>query len=520
MPQIRDKINPYDLAYLLISVSILLLCLFIWFGGHFPFQYWNDFGEHMADIKELSRNPLNPKHPFFITESQTIRYTPYALAGGLFMWFTEVDVINAYWIMSASNLILFFTGIYFFSKKYFKDTRSPVYTLLVLLFFWYSAYSYPNDWHINALILNAGYPSFFVFGLCIWSFYFALSYLKQEKNTYLLALFLTTSIIFLTHMLTFLFFFTSTVFLALVIKANHKKKAFIITAMIFGVLFSFLWPYYSLKDFLISGLLESQSSLKTVELGGRTILIDQVFLFIQPFVFPQNMLLLGFGVVLGFYNSIKLFLAKKHVWFFSGFLIFFIPYLLPQFGVIYIPYWERFMFFWVFYLMLACTHFFVENDLLNPYLWAKKSRIILKEFDGETIRYFSQNTNDLILLFVLISFILGFVLQLSTILIFYKPDFDLHELQFLESHVGDYDIVLSDRNISWFIPLYSGKTVGYSRPSRYFMSDMKERNFDVDYFFSNKCTEHERREIIERYNVSFILLNKDLNSKESPDDYH
>jgi hypothetical protein len=82
------------------------------------------------------------------------------------------------------------------------------------------------------------------------------------------------------------------------------------------------------------------------------------------------------------------------------------------------------------------------------------------------------------------------------------------EYMFLSDLTRQYDVVLSDMNTSWIVPTFGGKVVATANPLA-FVSDHETRKKDVELFFSDAALHSDRLEIIKRYEVDFLLLNKD-----------
>jgi hypothetical protein len=78
-------------------------------------------------------------------------------------------------------------------------------------------------------------------------------------------------------------------------------------------------------------------------------------------------------------------------------------------------------------------------------------------------------------------------------------------LDFLRSHVGRYDVVLTDLDTCWYVPAFHGKVVAYPMQLP-FVPDHAERVQAVKRFFEPEATRAERLAILERYGVAFVLL--------------
>jgi hypothetical protein len=80
-------------------------------------------------------------------------------------------------------------------------------------------------------------------------------------------------------------------------------------------------------------------------------------------------------------------------------------------------------------------------------------------------------------------------------------------LAFLKTHVGRYEVVLTDLETCWYVPSFSGKIVAYPM-SLPFVPDHAARVRAVERFFEANATREERLAILKRYGVRWVLLEK------------
>ena len=78
---------------------------------------------------------------------------------------------------------------------------------------------------------------------------------------------------------------------------------------------------------------------------------------------------------------------------------------------------------------------------------------------------------------------------------------------FLKHLTQREDVILANIFTSWVVPTFGGKVVATYHPLS-FVPDLPERTENVLRFFSFGLSQKERLHIIEKYNVRFLLLNK------------
>ncbi|WP_459889880.1 hypothetical protein [Desulfothermus okinawensis] len=74
----------------------------------------------------------------------------------------------------------------------------------------------------------------------------------------------------------------------------------------------------------------------------------------------------------------------------------------------------------------------------------------------------------------------------------------------VQSHIDHYDVVLSNLNISWHLPAFSGKIIASRHPVHWV--DNEVRKLDLKKFFSSKTSCIEKENILHKYNVKYLLL--------------
>jgi hypothetical protein len=80
-------------------------------------------------------------------------------------------------------------------------------------------------------------------------------------------------------------------------------------------------------------------------------------------------------------------------------------------------------------------------------------------------------------------------------------------LRFLREHVGRDDVVMTDRDTCWYVPAFAGRVVAYPMHLP-FVPDHDQRLAAVGRFFEPGVPESERRALLDRYRVRYVLLPK------------
>ena len=216
-------------------------------------------------------------------------------------------------------------------------------------------------------------------------------------------------------------------------------------------------------------------------------------------------------VLLGIPIVFNYFVRKEYKFVYYGFASCFLIYIIS--GIMKIPLGERYIFFLLFFLHLAIARELRVRNLLS--LTTIKQILCSNNMTKKKL----INISLVLILFSSIAFNIGwsyvgnFADKEDDKIIVHEyraydhVDFNKHN--FLKEKVGRYEVVLSDKTTSWLIPAYSGKAVCIIHENP-LIPDCYERLDNVESFFDANTTSEARLEILKKYNVSYILLNLDL----------
>lgn len=484
--------------YWILSSCLLIVFSIAFFDIPNIYGYGCDFWEYTAALQELSYNLVSPKNPQLFSDVPSSRFMPYILILAVIKSITGLNVFSMMSLASIATFLIFSIGLYFFTKEYFNDKNQAFYTLIVMLFFWGIGFGWSSEYSFKLLRLTFCYPSIFAFALSFSGFYFILKYIKSKNFKYYLYSLVLGFIIFLSHPVTGSFFFLAIFLLVLSEKNNVITKLTVFSLPLIVIIFSCFWPYFSLHELLSK---------------GESPFFETAKFFTPTIIYRIGPALIGLPIVLNYC------LKKKYKFVYYGFFSFFAIYVFSYISTTLnapytVTFGGRFTFFFLFFLHLAISR---ELRIRNLLSFPAIKQAFCSGDKREVI-----NILLILILFSSIVFSVGWAysgyaapfvdLEKDRIIIHryyeYKP-IDVTECDFLKEKVGRYDVVMSDKTTSWVLPTFSGKAVCVKRGFP-LLSDHYERLNAVETFFDADTTTETRMKILRKYNVSYILLNLDL----------
>jgi len=470
-----------------IGVFLSVFILFIPFAFQvIPWFEWSDGCEHAAAIRELHYSFFNPLNPHLNLPGETSpRYVPSINSMALLQTIFECDVFTLLGFSAFAAFALLGFGIYSFAREYFQDEIQPVYTLLSLLFLWGRGWDGANSIMFSSLVYNAYYPSVISFILIFFALTALLKYLRQRNLNYFSAFVLVSSLAFLNHPLTgiLLFFITS----ILIVSEGYTERKIVLLfslSFIIAVVVTSLWPYYSfLKGvlFMIEGkgrqFWDYQAGYN-LHYSGHLIRIGPGFL----------------GILAVAYFGIK----KQYRFIVAGFLTSLTIYIVGYFFKIILA--ERLIFLCMFFSQLAFSRILKNSLHAPPDCLRRKWQTALR-------------------LTFITALGVGFCGQLYLAARMYLPQFiewhpQLHLKKYkhplahylsLRDSLQRGDIVLADIETSWVLPCITDvKVIALFHNSPFVLENL-ERARDTKIFFT---AAESREEIVQKYNISHILINK------------
>ena len=456
-------------AYVLVSAA-----LFVLLSLHTRNAQWNgDFWEHGAVVRELATHPLSPLHPQLHLDAPHAFNSPYHLAVGLFARWTSISAIEALAIAGLANLILFLVGLYLVTATLTGNRTVPVYVLLFTLLLWgKSPWGYSGFFHIGMLSYALPYASTFAMGIAFIGLWAFMRYQRDHRKSLLCLVVIVLAFVILSHPLTFLFMAMGLAAVALgreEARLSHVLTAASIVLLAFVV--AGLWPLYPFYTLVRSGTPAFHE--------GNAVIYTNVLLRTAP-------------ALLGLPFLIQRFLTRRTdplVVMFAGTAAFYV------YGGI----TENWSFGRLIAPLFLVLHIALADGLL-------RLSATLKTSDSQRVRRFAQYGPIAFAILVCIVFSPRILHVAKRSLPGVQPAHAPYA--FLKRHVNQYDVMLSDMETSFIVPVLAGKVVSVTHGLA-FVHDIDQRTMSVERFFRPDTSIADRQQVISEYNVSVILFDKE-----------
>jgi hypothetical protein len=448
--------------------TIFIVALVFTLKGLFVGDFW----QHSAVIRELSTNILDPKHPQLLVNATHAFYSPYALALAFLSRIFHINSIQILSIMVVVNYWLFVYGLRAYIKSLYPDKYQPIvfYCFLLILFWWgWRPPNYSAFYHIGVLASILSYPSTFSMGITLIAISINNKAYKYSAITRMALIIIMASFVILTHPPTFIFLAVM-LFVNVINNYSISIKALINCCVILGItaFLVVLWPYFSMIDLIIK--------------EGSVYHLCNKYLY-------SGVLFKIWPMLLGVYLIV---FRRRDEWH-NRFLL-------------------ALIILTAVYLYGYVSGNFTYGRLISFIAFILQLVIAIKMADWEKvgIKYRSKLIvpSKFVLLGVLIVCLLLSAYPISKMAyVTITRNSTFSEYLFLNNYVSQYNVVLSDLDSSWREPSFGGKVVAVKHPLA-FVKDQVKRISDVNEFFAKKTSKKDRLDIISKYNVDFVLLNK------------
>ena len=225
-------------------------------------QFSDDVYQHLAALRELSANPLDPASPFVAAPDTTFLYSPYAVALGLLGKVVGVDPLDLLSIGAAVNLALLLSGLWLFSRSFSAQRWAPHLTLFFSLLAWgVDSWRWSGFLGLNSIGFGLGYPSMFATGLALLALAGLCRWFSSENTWTIVGVAGAAAMIALTHQFTAMWFAIA----AIAIVATQPpavlraRVVWLLAAGVLAITLTLLWPYYSVLA-LVSHTSESSAA--------------------------------------------------------------------------------------------------------------------------------------------------------------------------------------------------------------------------------------------------------------------
>jgi hypothetical protein len=488
--RLRPEWPPRD-PYLVLAIIVIALML-----SHTLKQKWGsgtDVWEHIAAVRELADRPFGPLHPLVGTDADHQFFTPYSLLIAGAMRITGWHVLTAFGVFGMLNLGLVIFGLHRFVKSLGASSHVAFYSLLFTLFLWgHGAWFFSGFLHFNVIAHVLSYPSTFALGLTLVALSVHVEFLRQGDLRRLAGVTLAAVVVLLSHPITFTFFAVGLAALAVALEPQRWRAALVPTAAALGaaVVAGLLWPYFSIYDLLFGGSPEVEGAYREALDGVNRDLYVRVAerllpaLVIVPFV-----------------------ALRARRWRREPLIL-----MMAALTTVYVYGWVRDVGAYsrtLTFLLLVGT-IIVGQELVK----AHESLAGLRSSVAAARRWIYVSTAVLLAMGV-VNLRNGFSV-LPDRLIEDVPYNWLHnevgftrfeDYEFLEENHDRYEVVLSDIYTSLEVPAFGSRVVSAARAQPF--ADTRERSGDLERFFAPNASSEDRRSIIDRYDVSLLIITQE-----------
>lgn len=495
------------------------------FWDSFVFQLvtyspYADYWEHTALFTEWLRNFSNPMNPHVLNPDLSPRYMPWFL---VLTWLGTVFGFDAITLMGISAVVsyaLIVLGMQLFFREYFDDPWAPTVGFLVMFFAWGVSWNWSNLYQLRSFFYVAGYPSSFVFGLSLISFWLTLrvAHGQMAMLAGCISLLVLSALMFLCHPLTgVLGIFGCGLLVITESQISLQRRAWMCMALFLGSVLAELWPYFSVWEVVLgrSGGVEARWATGSEGFHPWERFRSDVWMhiFYQP-KYLVSMLGLGWLCVgAWFYLLYK----RRDAFILLGGLAMMVPYFAHLF--VSVPLAHRFLLFGIFFFHMAGIQ--IVLDMLQAWLAAREQNAVSPR--QQTIMSTLAAVFAFSIIFNVALLAADFTGKhltpgLTVVDKFAKiPDgntvVELYERLTLQ--VGPEDVVMAVPDVAWPLPTVRGKAVSAYHENPLLL-DQFDRARIVSEFFTDGTTVARREEILAEYQVKFVLLkNAETEAPES-----
>ena len=236
---VRDR-----LRLLAVTLGALALCaVYAWRG-----DVSSDFWEHAAVVRELAAHPLSPGHPLFSVPATHAYFSPYHLAVAIAARVTGLPAIAALSAAGLVNLVLVVLAFRLFLVRLLpRGEATAPYALLFVFFLWGTEpWMWSGFLHIGMLGYSVPYPSTFAAAgmfLCLALLLDALDH-GRRRNFLGIAVLVPLCITIHPPTAIMLIVGLAAVFLARVKDEVLLNGGLLAGAVIAGAAAALAWPYF------------------------------------------------------------------------------------------------------------------------------------------------------------------------------------------------------------------------------------------------------------------------------------
>lgn len=442
--------------------------------------WYGDFWEHSAVIQALMIDLSNPSHPFFAIQSPHAFISPYHWIAALLAKYSGLGAINTLSLLGILNFCLFIFALKVFIQGF--ELRVPrftcFYALLFILFLWgHEPWGFSGFFHFELIADILPYPSTFTTALSLIGLGLGFQLLRSESIIRYLLLILISTLVLLSHPLTFIFLASGLLCQAVTSKEIFSAITKQVTVFVLAIGIAMLWPYYSIFA-LLTGAgdvyhASNRSMYTDVLIKTWPILVLSPLLWLalkNKATHPVFLHLLALVLVYFFGWLTGKYSYGRDI----TFIVILIQILLAsQFAYFEMQLSQSFPRSILTYrVSLGVILLCLASSWLNP-TFTRSLTVLNSLVSGRTVSNQHMYKN----------------------------------LTFLPQYIEKGSVVLSDIDTSWLSPSFGGKVIGALHVQAFVVDD-EQRRVDLIDFFSNDSSSARRQAIIQKYKPEYFLINK------------
>ena len=164
-------------------------------------QRWSgDYWAHRSAVLELSQDPWSPDHPFTGSEAADPGLSPYTLGLGLLARMIPFGVADVLSVAALLNTALFLVGLRRFVGRFSTAPMAPFWTLLATLFLWgRGPWRWSGYLSANSIGFGLPFPSMFATALLLFGLSALIDFCDRGDRRHLVGLIVLAPVAILTH---------------------------------------------------------------------------------------------------------------------------------------------------------------------------------------------------------------------------------------------------------------------------------------------------------------------------------
>jgi hypothetical protein len=237
---------------LIVALGTLAVCALYAWRGYFSSDFW----EHAAVVRELSVRPFSPTHPLLAIDAPHAYVSPYLLAVGLGARVTGASATSALAAAGVVNVLLLILALRRFLVRLLPEGEAAApYALLFILFLWgKDPWPWSGFFHAGFIGFGASYPSTFATAAMFLCLSLLLDGLDRRRPLLFVGIAVLVALCVVTHPPTAMVLFVglAALFLGRVQSGFIPTATILMAGVVAGVAVALAWPYFPVLNLLIS----------------------------------------------------------------------------------------------------------------------------------------------------------------------------------------------------------------------------------------------------------------------------